>query len=166
MAFSSSSHDGATETAPTVTVTLDAAERAIAAGAGQGQELGVPMTSAVVDQGGNLVGLRRMNGAWLGSDRHRPKQGVDRRAHDMPTNELAPLAQPRRTHYGQQRSVVVFAGGIALVRTGGSVGAIGVSGGTSSRTRRRPKPVWPLLTLMPVRNPVADGRGKRVSRSW
>jgi uncharacterized protein GlcG (DUF336 family) len=134
MAFSSNSHDGATETAPTVTVTLDAAERAIAAARVKATELGVPMNVAVVDQGGNLVAFARMNGAWLGSIDIAQNKAYTARAFDMPTNELAPLAQPGQSLYGIEASnhgrLIVFAGGIPLVSDGRVVGAIGVSGGT------------------------------------
>ena len=55
------------------------------------------------------------------------------RAFDLPTADLADQSQPGEQFYGIQESnkgrVMVFAGGVPLMRDGEVVGAVGVSGG-------------------------------------
>jgi len=132
--FTTHPHDGTTATQPTRTVTLTAADQAIAAARAKAAEIGVPMNVAVVDEGGNLVGFARMDGAWLGSIDIAQNKAYTARAFDMPTKDLAPLAQPGQSLYGIEASnrgrLIVFAGGIPLLSGGRVVGAIGVSGGT------------------------------------
>lgn len=116
------------------TVTLDAAEREMAAARAKAREIGVPMSIAVVDDGGNFVAFARMDGAWLGSIEIAQNKAYTARAFDMATKDLAPLVQPGQSLYGIEASnrghLIVFGGGIPLVSEGRIVGAIGVSGGT------------------------------------
>ena len=132
--FSTNSHDGVTAAAPTGTVTLTAAAQAIAAAQTKAAKIGVAMNVAVVDEGGNLVAFARMDGAWLGSIDIAQNKAYTARAFDMPTKDLAPLAQPGQSLYGIEASnqgrLIVFARGIPLTWDGRIVGAIGVSGGT------------------------------------
>src|ERR1700754_4179427 len=134
MVFSVDSRNGGTGTEPTRTVTLAAARRAIAAAETKATEIGVPMNVAVVDEGGNLVAFAHMDGAWMGSIDIAQNKAYTARAFDMPTKDLAPLAQPGQSLYGIEASnrgrLIVFAGGIPLLSGGRVVGAIGVSGGT------------------------------------
>ncbi len=51
------------------------------------------MNVAVVDEGGNLVAFARMDGAWLGSTDIAQNKAYTAPAFDMPTKDLAPLAQ-------------------------------------------------------------------------
>lgn len=129
-----SPQDGATGTESARTVTLSAAEGAVAAALAKAAEIGVAMSIAVVDEGGNVVAFARMDGAWLGSIDIAHNKAYTARAFDMPTKDLAPMVQPGQSLYGIEASnrgrLIVFAGGIPLVSGGHVVGAIGVSGGT------------------------------------
>jgi uncharacterized protein GlcG (DUF336 family) len=115
------------------TVTLSAGQAVLEAARAKARQIGVPMNIAVVDEGSNLVAFVRMDGAWLGSIDIAQNKAYTARAFDMPTIELAPLAQPGGPLYGIEASnhglVIVFAGGIPLLSDGRVVGAIGVSGG-------------------------------------
>lgn len=115
------------------TVTLSAGQAVLEAARAKARQIGVPMNIAVVDEGSNLVAFARMDGAWLGSIDIAQNKAYTARAFDMPTIELAPLAQPGGPLYGIEASnhglVIVFAGGIPLLSDGRVVGAIGVSGG-------------------------------------
>lgn len=114
-------------------VSLDSAEAIIAAARQRAQEIGVPMNVAVVDDGNNLVGFARMDGAWLGSIDIAMSKAYTARAFDMSTKDLFPLAQPGQPLYGITASndgrIIVFPGGIPLKADGTVVGAVGVSGG-------------------------------------
>jgi uncharacterized protein GlcG (DUF336 family) len=126
--------DGATESRSARRVTLGAGQAIIDAGRAKADEIGVPMNIAVVDDGGNLVAFARMDDAWLGSIDIAQNKAFTARAFDMPTRDLAPLAQPGNPLYGIEASnhgrLIVFAGGIPLVSDDRVVGAVGVSGGS------------------------------------
>ena len=115
------------------TVTLSAGQAVLEAARSKARQIGVAMNIAVVDEGSNLVAFVRMDGAWLGSIDIAQNKAYTARAFDMPTIDLAPLAQPGGPLYGIEASnhglVIVFAGGIPLISDGRVVGAIGVSGG-------------------------------------
>ena len=115
-------------------VTLSAAQVILEAARAKAAEIGVPMNIAVVDEGSNLVAFARMDHAWLGSIDIAQGKAYTARAFDMPTKDLAPLAQPGGSLYGVEASnqgrLIVFAGGIPLASGTRIVGAIGVSGGT------------------------------------
>lgn len=115
-------------------VSLEDAQRVIAAGQSEASKIGSPSNVAVVDAGGNLVSHIRMDNAWVGSVDISINKAFTARAFDIATNDLAEQAQPGEQFYGIQGSnhgrVMVFAGGIPLRRDGLVVGAVGVSGGS------------------------------------
>jgi uncharacterized protein GlcG (DUF336 family) len=134
VAFSTKPNDGGTMSQAAPAVTLDAGQAVLEAALTKATEIGVPMNIAVVDDGSNLVAFARMDDAWLGSIDIAQNKAYTARAFDMPTKDLAPLAQPGASMYGIEASnhgrVIVFAGGIPLVSASRVVGAIGVSGGS------------------------------------
>jgi uncharacterized protein GlcG (DUF336 family) len=134
VALSTKTNDGGTAAPATHTVTLSTGQAVLDAARTKATEIGVPMNIAVVDEGSNLVAFARMDDAWLGSIDIAQNKAYTARAFDMPTKDLAPLAQPGGPLYGIEASnsgrLIVFAGGIPLVSGSRVVGAIGVSGGT------------------------------------
>ena len=114
-------------------VTLDVARRVIDSARRAAESIGVAMNIAVVDQGNNLVAFDRMDGAWLGSIDIAMGKAYTARAFNMSTKDLAPLCQPGESLFGIHASnngrLIVFPGGLPLIRDGEVVGAIGVSGG-------------------------------------
>ena len=114
-------------------VTLDQAEAIIEAARTKADDIGVPMNIAVVDAGNNLTAFSRMDGAWLGSIDIAQSKAYTARAFDMPTRDLAEMAQPGQPLFGiegSNQSVIIFAGGIPLTDAKAVIGAVGVSGGT------------------------------------
>jgi uncharacterized protein GlcG (DUF336 family) len=116
-----------------VEIALDVARQIIAAAEAQAERIGVGMSVAVVDEGGNLRAFARMDGAELaGIDLARDK-AYTAVANSAPTDELAVLAAPGGPLFGLHSNAggryVIFGGGIPLRRDGRIVGAIGVSGG-------------------------------------
>ena len=97
-------------------------------------EIGVPMVIAVVDKGGNLVALHRMDQALLVSIDIAWNKAYTAVAVKVPTHELAQLAQPGQPLFGIHNAdggrVVIFGGGYPLQVDGDIVGGIGVSGGS------------------------------------
>ena len=114
-------------------VTLDQAQAIIEAARSKAGDVGVPMCIAVVDAGNNLAAFARMDGAWLGSIDIARSKAYTARAFDMPTRDLAAMAQPGEPLFGIEganQSLIIFGGGIPVTADDTVVGAVGVSGGT------------------------------------
>ncbi|MDN5696350.1 MAG: heme-binding protein [Rubrobacter sp.] len=118
-------------------VSLDDAQRVIAAGREKANEIGSPSNVAVVDAGGNLVAHARMDGSWIGSVDISINKAFTARAFDITTKALSENAQPGDQFFGIHASnserVMIFAGGIPLYSGEQVVGAVGVSGGTGEQ---------------------------------
>ncbi len=117
------------------TVTLEEAQRILAAAEEKAREIGQPMNIAVVDNGRELKAFARMEDAWLGSiEISIDKAFTAASFPDFNTQDLADMTQPGQPLYGLETirhgRFVNFAGGIPLMRDGEVAGAIGVSGGT------------------------------------
>jgi uncharacterized protein GlcG (DUF336 family) len=118
-------------------VKLEDARRVIVAAEKKAQSIGQPMNIAVADEGGNIVALVRMDGAWIGSIDIAMNKAYTARAFDIATQDLAAESQPGKQFYGIHVSnhgrIMIFAGGVPLKRDGQVVGAIGVSGGAGDQ---------------------------------
>ncbi|WP_333908148.1 GlcG/HbpS family heme-binding protein [Salinicoccus roseus] len=90
------------------------------------------MVISVIDEGGNLVAVHRMDDAWLASIDIAQNKAWTAVALKMPTSNLEEATVPNAELFGlnttNQGRIVVFGGGIPLEADGKVVGAIGVSG--------------------------------------
>lgn len=115
-------------------ITLQQAEKAIAASKKKADELDLKMNMAVVDGGAHLKAFTRQDGAWLGSIDIAIKKAKTARYFDMNTGEIGKLSQPGGSLYNIEHSndgLISFPGGIPIKNKEGEVtGAIGVSGST------------------------------------
>lgn len=115
-------------------LTLEAAERIVAAAKKKAAEINTKMDIAVVDAGGNLKAFARMDGAWLGSIDIAQRKARTARWFDMDTGIIGTLSQPGGPLFGIEHSnggLITFPGGVPLKDGRGEVvGAIGVSGST------------------------------------
>jgi uncharacterized protein GlcG (DUF336 family) len=118
-------------------ITLNDAREIISAAEKKATEIGQPQNIAVVDAGGNLVSHVRMDGAWIGSIDVSINKAFTSRAFDISTKDLGNQSQPGGQFFGINESndgrIMIFAGGIPLVRNGQVVRAIGVSGGSGDQ---------------------------------
>ncbi|MDD1475448.1 GlcG/HbpS family heme-binding protein [Arthrobacter sp. H16F315] len=116
------------------TITLEEAQRVIEAAARKATEIGQPMDIAVVDAGGNLKAHARMDGANIGSITIAINKAYTSIAFQCESGDLQEVTRPHGPIYGLNDAhggrLVVFPGGIPLVRDGKIMGAIGVSTGT------------------------------------
>ncbi|MDN4612329.1 GlcG/HbpS family heme-binding protein [Arthrobacter burdickii] len=116
------------------TITSKEACLVIDAAAAKAEEIGQPMDIAVVDAGGNLKAHVRMDGANIGSITIAINKAYTAIAFQCETGDLQGVTRPDGPIYGLSDAhggrLVVFPGGIPLVRDGSIVGAIGVSTGT------------------------------------
>ena len=115
-------------------LTLEHAEKLVAASKKKATEMDLKMNIAIVDEGANLVAFARMDGAWLGSVDISIKKAETARYFDMPSGEIGKIAQPGGALYNIEHSnggLITFPGGIPLKdKEGNIIGAIGVSGST------------------------------------
>jgi uncharacterized protein GlcG (DUF336 family) len=113
-------------------ITLEQAERMIAAAKDKAVELGAKMNISVVDAGANILAFARMDGAWLGSADISLKKAKTARFFDMNTGIVGSLSQPGGSLYNIEHSnggLITFPGGIPVTDGAGVViGGIGVSG--------------------------------------
>ena len=115
-------------------LTLDLAKEIIAGAEEEAKKIGVSMVISVVDEGGNLIAVHRMDDAWLASIDIAQNKAWTSVALKMPSANLADATVPAAELYGLNTTnngrLVVFGGGIPLVNDGKVVGAVGVSGST------------------------------------
>lgn len=98
------------------------------------KELNVAVVFSVVDQGGNLILLHRMENSLLASLEISQNKAYTANALKMPTEGLQELTSQNAPLYGLQYTnngkMVIFGGGIPYVCNEQVVGGIGVSGGS------------------------------------
>ena len=115
-------------------ITLEETRQINSAAEQKAQEMGRPMNIAVTDAGRNLVAFHRMDGAWVASTDIAIDKAFTSAGRGLTTRKIGEMAQPGQPLFGINTTnggrIVIFAGGIPLMRDGEVVGAIGVSGGT------------------------------------
>jgi uncharacterized protein GlcG (DUF336 family) len=115
-------------------LTLDDARRVIDAAIAKAVEIGQPQDIAVVDAGGNLKAHVRMDTANIGSIHIAINKAYTSIAFQTQTKDLTEATRPTGDLYGLNDAhggrLVVFPGGIPLIRDGRIVGAVGVSTGS------------------------------------
>lgn len=113
-------------------ITLELAKGLIEEAEKEAKNLGIAMVITIVDEGGNLVAAHRMNDAWLASIEIAQNKAWTSVALKTSTENLANATVPQAELYGLNTTnngrIVVFGGGIPLVKEGKIIGAIGVSG--------------------------------------
>ncbi len=113
-------------------INLEIAKKLIEGAEKEAENLGVNMVISIVDEGGNLIAVHRMDDAWIASIEISQNKAWTSVALKAPTANLADATVPNAELYGltttNSGKIVVFGGGIPLVEDGKVVGAVGVSG--------------------------------------
>ena len=109
------------------------ADMVLEASRSKANQIGIAVTVAVMDAGGNLKAFSRMDGAWLGSLDVAVKKARTSVLFEMETQAVWQFSNPGGPAHGIESTnegLVTFAGGIPLKSGEGKLlGAIGVSGG-------------------------------------
>ena len=114
-------------------ITLERAQSLIAAAMAEAARHDWKLNIAVVDSGGNLVAFARMDGAMLASivvAEHKARAAAQFRRE---TKVFEDAIQNGRPYLMTLDGIIGSRGGIPLNEDGKIIGAIGVSGGTSSQ---------------------------------
>lgn len=113
---------------------LELAKELIDGAEQEANNLGVAMVISIVDEGGNLIAVHRMDDAWIASIDIAQNKAWTSVALKMPTSNLEEATVPNAELYGLNTTnngrIVVFGGGIPLEKDGKVIGAVGVSGST------------------------------------
>ena len=115
-------------------ITLEAAKKMGAEALKKATEINVPVVFSVVDNGGNLLYLERMDKAFVTSVDIAINKAFTAWALKKGTNEISEVVLPGQSLYGLNTTnncrIITFGGGFPIVINGEIVGAVGVSGGT------------------------------------
>lgn len=115
-------------------ISLEAAQKVLAAAVDEAKRRNWKMNIAVVDSGGNLVAFERMDGAQLASitiSQHKARTAATYRRETKAFENG--IQQHGQNYLITLDGVIASRGGIPLVEGGRLIGAIGCSGGTGSQ---------------------------------
>jgi uncharacterized protein GlcG (DUF336 family) len=101
----------------------------------QAQELGIQVSVAVVDQHGNLVAFRRMEGAILASVKFAQGKALTSATIPMSTADIAAMnASTPGSPFSNIPGFVLLKGGVPIFSEDGQIiGAVGVAGGSGEQ---------------------------------
>ncbi|MCQ6273676.1 heme-binding protein [Bacillus sp. V3B] len=125
----------------TLKLELEEAKLMIEAAKKKSEEINVLETIAIVDDGGNLIALERMNGARITGPEISIAKAYTAAGHKRSTHlfnkEPNGPALPGNEAFGIQHMIpgkfAVFVGGFPIVVNGEVIGGIGVSGGNGEQ---------------------------------
>jgi len=116
------------------TLTLEGAEKVIAAAKAEAKKLNAPGgVIAVVDDGGNLMALARMDGTFAAGANISIGKARTAALFKKPTKFFEDLIKNGRTSMVALNDFTPLQGGIPVVVDGQIIGAVGVSGAASAQ---------------------------------
>ncbi|MCC7365959.1 MAG: heme-binding protein [Dehalococcoidia bacterium] len=113
-------------------ITIEAAQKAIAAAEVKAREIGVPMCIAICDESGVLKAFSRMDGAALLSIQISQDKAYTSVGFGMPTHGWYDFIKddgPLALGIPKTDRLIIFGGGYPIKEGNAIIGAIGVSGG-------------------------------------
>ena len=104
------------------------------------RDLGIPMSIAVVDEGGHLLGFARTDNGKPHNIRIALAKARAAASNRLPTGKISSTGQPLNDHMAIALPLaagtdmfVTFTGGVPIMVDGHCVGGVGVSGGTGEQ---------------------------------
>jgi len=118
----------------------EGANRILQAAVRKVQEVGIPMSIAIVDEAGHLLAFARTDGGKTHSIRIAQAKARAAASNRLPTGKISSTGQPLNDHMAIALPLaagtdmyVTFAGGLPIMVDGHCVGGVGVSGGTGEQ---------------------------------
>jgi len=115
------------------TLTLDGARRAIAAGVAQAHRNHAGGVIAVVDDGGNLMALERVDGTFAAGANISIGKARTAALFQKPTHVFEDIVNKGRTAMVALNDFTPLQGGVPIIVDGQIVGAVGVSGAANAQ---------------------------------
>jgi glc operon protein GlcG len=112
-------------------LTLDAAKKIVAAAEAEAVKNKFTMVICVVDDGGNILLLERMDGTQLGSVQVAQDKAMTALNFKRPTKALEDAVAGGRNAVLKLTGAIPIEGGIPITVDGVIIGAVGASGGSS-----------------------------------
>lgn len=119
-----------------MTIKLEEAQRILEGAIARATELNIKVSAAVVDGGGRLIAMNRMDGAIWGSSYGCIGKAVGSSAFGRPSGEMQERADqptPRGIAAASGGEMILGQGAVPIIRDGVVEGACGVGGGTSQQ---------------------------------
>ena len=130
-------------------ITLKMAKKMIEKSIVKAAEVNVSVVVSIVDAGGNLLAMERMDDAFVTSIAIANDKAFTAWAVKCGTDELTDFIQPGQSLFGlnvtNNGRMVCFGGGFPIKLDGQIIGAIGVSGGTVEEDMAIAKAAFEIL---------------------
>ncbi|MGF7039875.1 GlcG/HbpS family heme-binding protein [Mucilaginibacter lappiensis] len=113
-------------------ITLTQSEQVLSLARSKAHEIGVPVNIVIMDTGGHLKALQRMDDAFIGSMDIAIQKAKTAMLFRMNSEQVGEFLKPEAATYGLENTnggLVGFPGGMPIKLEGKIIGYIGVSGG-------------------------------------
>ena len=122
------------DTAPSMKLTLEGAQKLLNAAISKAKEMKVPQCICIVDSGGHLLTMGRMDGAFALSIDTALRKAQTAAAYGIPTGGIAPALELKLAIATEGKRVNLL-GGLPVIVDGHVIGAIGIGSGTGEQDR-------------------------------
>jgi uncharacterized protein GlcG (DUF336 family) len=122
------------DTAPSLKLTIDGAMKLLSAAMAKAREMNVPQCICVVDAGGHLLTMARMDGAFALSIDTALRKAQTAAAYGIPTGDIA-AGLDLKLAIATEGKRVNLLGGLPVIVDGHVMGGIGVGSGTGEQDK-------------------------------
>jgi glc operon protein GlcG len=122
------------DTSPALKFTLEGATKLLNAAIAKAKSMNVPQCICIVDAGGHLITMARMDGAFSMSIPTALRKAQTAAAYGIPTGDI-PAGLDLKLAIATEGQRVNLLGGIPVIIDGHLVGAIGIGSGTGEQDK-------------------------------